>query len=138
MNPDAPEGYAFPAHEGVWSQQLHVTDELHQEVYQVPKIEHAVIKIDDRVSTIEERGTYSINDQRRTQITSDRTRTWYRNSKTYIEYLFSKSSTEYKRSKMNIQYQQSRSNTKYRRGTVTQYQNSKNNRMYICSKSRIE
>jgi hypothetical protein len=55
MNPDAPEGYAFPAHEGVWSQQLHVTDEFHQEVYQVPQIEHAVIKIDDRVSTIEER-----------------------------------------------------------------------------------
>jgi hypothetical protein len=41
MNPDAPEGYAFPTHEGVWSQQLHVTDELHQEVYQVPKIEQS-------------------------------------------------------------------------------------------------
>jgi hypothetical protein len=49
MNPDALEGYAFPAHEGVWSQQLHVTDEFHQ----VPQIEHAVIKIDDKVSTIE-------------------------------------------------------------------------------------
>ena len=55
MNPGAPEGYAFPTHEGVWSQQLHVTDELHQGVYQVPKIEHAVIRIDDRVSTIDER-----------------------------------------------------------------------------------